>query len=150
MYKLGSRSKANLVGVEPLLAACATLTITRYLRVSDATIFEGVRSPEKQQYYYERGVSKTLNSDHLKGRAVDIVPYIDGQPRWDGKSGTGVHDEELQIKVDAAFEEIAVGMHKAAKALGIKVYNLHEQSGWDKPHWWVEGYYDIRKLRHSL
>ena len=43
---------------------------------------EGVRSIETQRAYVEKGVSKTMNSRHLTGHAVDLYPV--GRPTpWD-------------------------------------------------------------------
>jgi len=58
------------------------------LTTQDFTVFEGVRTVEKQREYVKKGVSKTMNSKHLKqadgyGHAVDLVPYIDGTLRWE-------------------------------------------------------------------
>lgn len=49
---------------------------------------EGVRSLETQRKYVAQGVSKTLDSKHLIqadgfGHAVDLVPWINDQPRWE-------------------------------------------------------------------
>ena len=40
----------------------------------DCSILEGIRSPERQRELVRTGKSKTLNSKHLKGWAVDVVP----------------------------------------------------------------------------
>jgi len=41
----------------------------------DCSILEGIRSPERQRELVRTGKSKPLNSKHLKGWAVDVVPY---------------------------------------------------------------------------
>ena len=46
-------------------------------------ISQGVRSLEEQKALYEAGKSKTMNSRHLTGHAVDIVVYKDGKVSWD-------------------------------------------------------------------
>jgi len=46
-------------------------------------VFETGRSLKRQRYYLEKGVSKTLQSKHLTGHAVDIVPINkQGHPYW--------------------------------------------------------------------
>ena len=51
-------------------------------------IVDTLRTPAEQADNIARGVSWTLNSKHLVqpdgyGYAVDLVPYIDGQLRWE-------------------------------------------------------------------
>ncbi len=38
---------------------------------------------EEQERLVARGASKTMESLHLKGHAVDLVPYINGKLRWE-------------------------------------------------------------------
>ena len=49
----------------------------------DFSITEGLRSHERQKMLYEAGKSKTMNSRHLKGFAVDIAVFVDGKLTWD-------------------------------------------------------------------
>lgn len=140
MAKLGKRSKKELVGVHPLLAACAWLAVEN-MEVEDATIFDGLRTLEEQKVYLKLGRSQTLKSKHLTGRAVDIVPYIDGSPMWDSKH------PYTQNRIDDAYEEINKNMKKYAKVLGISVESLYDKAGWDKPHWnLLNTDYDYREL----
>lgn len=46
-------------------------------------ILEGVRSPERQRALFEAGRSHTMNSRHLTGHAVDIVPVVSGKISWE-------------------------------------------------------------------
>lgn len=41
----------------------------------DCTILEGRRTVERQSMLVKQGKSKTMNSKHLTGRAVDVAPY---------------------------------------------------------------------------
>lgn len=87
MFKLGTKSKQNLVGVHPHLVAVVERAIE--LTQQDFRVFEGVRTQEQQKANYAKGTSTTLNnSRHLVGKdgyahAVDLVPLIDGQLKWD-------------------------------------------------------------------
>jgi peptidoglycan L-alanyl-D-glutamate endopeptidase CwlK len=45
-------------------------------------ILEGMRSAERQQQLVAEGKSKTLNSKHLVGLAVDAAPLIVGGVDW--------------------------------------------------------------------
>ena len=71
MPKFGKRSLANLKGVNTKLVNVLNQTIKHF----DFTVIEGVRSLETQKEYVDKGVSKTMSSKHLLGRAVDIAPY---------------------------------------------------------------------------
>jgi peptidoglycan L-alanyl-D-glutamate endopeptidase CwlK len=46
-------------------------------------VFETKRTLERQEWLFEQGYSKTLNSRHLDGSAVDFVYYKDGKWSWD-------------------------------------------------------------------
>lgn len=45
-------------------------------------VFEGMRSLERQKLLVAEGKSKTMNSRHLTGHAVDLVPLTDGEIDW--------------------------------------------------------------------
>lgn len=92
-YVLGAKSQQNLVGVHPVLAMIVRRAIQ--LTEQDFAVHEGVRSLARQRKLVAAGASKTLNSMHipmqdkltgtitLYGHAVDLVPYIAGQLRWE-------------------------------------------------------------------
>lgn len=85
MYKLGTRSRQNLRGVDPRLVRCVERAIE--LTTQDFTVIEGVRTIERQREYVRRGASQTMNSRHLPqsdgyGKAVDLGAWIGGI-RWE-------------------------------------------------------------------
>ena len=85
-YALGAKSKAKLVGVHPDLVKIVNRAIQ--LTTQDFTVHDGVRTLAQQKQLVARGASKTLKSRHLPqadgyGYAVDLVPYINGQLRWE-------------------------------------------------------------------
>lgn len=73
MYRFGERSKSLLVGVHPDLVAVAqrAIKITR----QDFSVIEGLRTPERQQHLVQIGASRTLNSRHIDGKAIDVTPH---------------------------------------------------------------------------
>lgn len=88
MFELGTKSKNNLIGVHPIIRGVVLQAIT--LTTQDFGVYEGLRTIERQREYMKRGVTRTMNSKHLKqsdglGHAVDLVPYIDGSYRWEWK-----------------------------------------------------------------
>lgn len=79
-FELGKASRKELAGVDARLVLVVETAI-KLTRV-DFTVHDGIRTVEEQQRFVELGYSKTMNSKHLLGRAVDLVPWIEGKPRW--------------------------------------------------------------------
>jgi len=48
----------------------------------DFRVHEGLRTIETQREYVKRGASRTLNSRHLTGHAIDFVPLVGGKDNW--------------------------------------------------------------------
>ena len=78
---LGSRSLGRLEGVHPDLVR----VVKRAAASSDLdfTVLEGLRTEARQRQLFKEGASKTLNSRHLTGHAVDLAPMLDGKVSWD-------------------------------------------------------------------
>ena len=85
-----------------------------------------LRTEAEQQEMVDKGWSKTMDSKHRKGKAVDLVPINPktGQPDPDYSAGYG---------------KIADAMRRAAEQEGVK--DLDWGGDWtsfqDKPHWQV-------------
>ena len=75
-YSFGARSKQRLVGVHPDIIKMLDLAISR--SQIDFTVLEGLRTPARQRELFAAGATKTMNSRHLTGHAVDIAPVING------------------------------------------------------------------------
>ena len=97
-YKLGLRSKQRLSGVHPDLVAVVKRAIE--LSEQDFSVTEGIRHIERQRTLVATGKSTTMNSRHLTGHAVDLVPY---PVSWDWEH----------------FYPIADAMKEAAKELKV-------------------------------
>lgn len=80
-FRLSQRSLRNLEGVHPQLVALVHEALA--LSPVDFLIIEGVRTPERQAALVRAGASRTLNSRHLTGHAVDVAAFVDGRVRWD-------------------------------------------------------------------
>lgn len=80
-FTFSRRSERSLEGVHPDLVAVArrALEITEI----DFVVIEGLRTAARQKELVRQGASKTLNSRHLTGHAIDVVPWVDGKVRWD-------------------------------------------------------------------
>lgn len=98
---MNDRSEALLAGVNPDLARVVRLA-ANYCKVPFIAT-EGLRTVARQTALVAAGASKTMNSRHLTGHAVDLAPVIAGQVRWDWPP----------------FYEIAAAMKRAAKELGV-------------------------------
>lgn len=105
-YALGVKSRAELEGVHPRLVRVVERAIK--ITTQDFSVHDGLRTLAEQREYVRRGVSKTMNSMHMKqadglGHAFDLVPWINGQLRWEWKP----------------IFNIAVAVRKAAEELGV-------------------------------
>jgi peptidoglycan L-alanyl-D-glutamate endopeptidase CwlK len=80
-FRLGAQSEAELVGVHEGLVA----VVRRALLISeiDFAVHDGLRTLAEQKRYVATGASRTLDSYHLTGDAVDLVPYVGGKLRWE-------------------------------------------------------------------
>lgn len=113
-FKLGTGSLRKLQGVDPRLVEVVQLAIT--ITSQDFSVTEGLRTREYQQKLVDRGASKTLNSLHIEGRAVDLVPYFGrGINPWPTHAKTRVEKARRII----AFENVARAMFEAADRLGV-------------------------------
>ena len=72
-YVLGNKSRRRLYGVHPDLVAVVQRAIE--ITEQDFTVLEGLRTVERQQQLYNTGKSKTMNSRHLTGHAIDLAPW---------------------------------------------------------------------------
>jgi len=99
--KLGTRSLQNLSGVHPDMQAVVKKAIE--ITEVDFTVIEGIRHIDRQRQLLKEGKSTTLNSRHITGHAVDMVPWpVD----W----------EDLD-----RFETMAEAMKDAAEELDISI-----------------------------
>jgi peptidoglycan L-alanyl-D-glutamate endopeptidase CwlK len=72
---------ARLEGVHPDLVRI----VKKAADISDLdfTVLEGLRTVERQKQLVKQGASKTMNSRHITGHAVDLGVLIGGEVRWD-------------------------------------------------------------------
>lgn len=115
---LNERSRKNLEGVHPDLVA----VVERARERCDFLVTEGLRTKERQAQLIKIGRSKTKNSRHLYGLAVDLCDM-------DGKYD--VPD----------MHEIAKAMKVSALELGVPIEwggdwleDPNDNIGWDSPH----------------
>ena len=102
-FVFSSTSLTRLNGVDDRLVKVVKRALE--LSTQDFAVLEGLRTKERQAELVRKGASQTMNSNHITGRAVDLVPIVDGKVSWDWKY----------------FYPIAEAMRKAAKELGVQV-----------------------------
>ena len=116
-FKLSRRSLERMQRVHPDLVKVVMLAIE--LTEVDFGVTEGVRTIERQRELFAKGASKTMNSRHLTGHAVDLVAYIGSEVRWDWP----------------LYHKIADAMKRAANSLGVPiVWGGDWKSFKDGPH----------------
>jgi peptidoglycan L-alanyl-D-glutamate endopeptidase CwlK len=81
VFRFGLKSVKILEEVQPHLRSLATKVIS--ISPIDFAITSGLRTLEEQQTLYKQGKSKTLNSKHLTGQAIDFVPWHSGAAHFE-------------------------------------------------------------------
>lgn len=82
-FKLGVRSRQNLQGVHPDLVKVVERAIQ--ITKQDFTVIEGMRTRQRQAQLVKSGASRTMNSRHLTGHAVDLAAWTGREINWDPK-----------------------------------------------------------------
>lgn len=94
-YRLGQRSMQNLSGVHPDLVDVVKRAIQT--TEQDFSVIEGIRGINRQRELVRKGKSTTMNSRHLTGHAVDLVPY---PVSWDWEYFYPIADAMKQAAYD--------------------------------------------------
>ena len=102
-FQLSEKSLRRLDGVHPDLVK----VVKRAIEITpvDFVVIEGLRTKARQAYLLDAGKSRTMNSYHLTGHAVDIAPIVDGKVSWDWKY----------------FHVLSDAMKQAASELGVEL-----------------------------
>lgn len=117
---------AKLIGVKSVLAdlireASARCTIP-------FTVIEGIRTAARQAQLVAAGASKTQNSRHLTGHAVDLWPL---DPATGKALPAGTKAAEARLWAD--LRAIAAVVKEVAKERGVQI-EWGGDWGWDAPH----------------
>lgn len=116
----------KLIGVHPVLAE---IVRAASLRSSvPFTVIEGLRTAARQKELVAKGASKTLNSRHLTGHAVDIWPI---NPATGKALPAGSAAAEARLWAD--LRVIAAAVKEVAKERGVQI-EWGGDWGWDGPH----------------
>ena len=115
---LGQRSLSRLEGVHPDLVRVVKKAAA--LSSLDFTVLEGLRTAVRQKQLMDLGATKTMNSRHLTGHAVDLAPLVGGTVRWDWP----------------LYHQLAVIVKDAAKAEKVPIqWGGDWRTFKDGPHW---------------
>lgn len=115
---LGQRSLSRLEGMHPDLVRVVKKAAA--LSSLDFTVLEGLRTKERQKQLLDLGATKTINSRHLTGHAVDLAPMVGGTVRWDWP----------------LYHQLAVIVKEAAKSENVPIqWGGDWRTFKDGPHW---------------
>jgi peptidoglycan LD-endopeptidase CwlK len=122
-FQFSERSLQRLEGVHPDLVRVVKAALV--LSKVDFVVVEGLRSLERQKELFAGGKSRTMNSRHLTGHAVDLAPLVD----LDGDGKREITWERHQ------FYPIVDAMHAAASVLKVPLEWGGDWHWQDCPHW---------------
>ena len=103
MFQLSERSIDRLNGVHDDLVEVVNLAIKT--TTIDFVVLEGLRTLDRQKELLRAKATRTLNSRHLVGKAVDLGAIVGGKITW--------HPQ--------AYHKIAEAMLASADKLNIKL-----------------------------
>lgn len=97
------RSEKNLIGVHPDLVK----VVRRAEEITSVPfiVTEGLRTAERQAELVKAGASKTLQSRHLTGHAIDLAALVGNEVRWDWP----------------LYSKLATAMKQAATEVGVPI-----------------------------
>ncbi len=118
--KLNATSLAKLKGVHPDLVKVVLKAAQICPDDMPFRVICGMRTVAEQRVLVRKGASKTMNSRHLTGHAVDIVPIVDGAVSWHWPN----------------YHKLAPVFKQAAKDLNVPLeWGGDWKSFKDGPHW---------------
>ena len=102
-FQLSQRSLDRMKGVDERLVN----VVKRAIEISeiDFCVTEGLRTKERQAELMKPGATRTMNSKHIIGKAVDLAAIVDGQVRWDWP----------------LYPKLAVAMKRAAEIINVDI-----------------------------
>ena len=136
-FTFGQKSLRELEGVHPELVAIVHRALE--LTDQDFAVHDGLRTRAEQEQLLISGASQTLESKHLTGDAVDLVPVINGKLRWEWEP----------------IYSVAKAVRQAARELDIKIrwgaaWDVNYTNTLDTPEAVSQGYVARWKSRMEL
>lgn len=136
-FSLSQRSLEKLKGVDQRLVDVVKRAIE--ITTVDFGVTCGLRTVQEQQRLVASGASQTLDSNHVKGRAVDLVAYVGNRASW-----------ELNL-----YDDIALAMKVAARELKVPIrwgaaWNVPDLTKWNGTMEGAMNYYiDTRRKQNQ-
>ena len=136
-FSLSQRSLDKLAGVDQRLVDVVKRAIQ--ITTVDFGVTCGLRTQAEQQRLVDTGASQTLDSNHVKGRAVDLVAYVGNRASW-----------ELNL-----YDDIALAMKSAARELKVPIrwgaaWNVPDLTKWNGTMEGAMNYYiDTRRKQNQ-
>lgn len=136
-FSLSQRSLDKLAGVDQRLVDVVKRAIQ--ITTVDFGVTCGLRTQAEQQRLVDTGASQTLDSNHVKGRAVDLVAYVGNRASW-----------ELNL-----YDDIALAMKVAARELKVPIrwgaaWNVPDLTKWNGTMEGAMNYYiDTRRKQNQ-
>ena len=120
---MNERSIKKLDGVHPdlvkvVMHADEAVNFSDSSRLLGFVVTEGLRTEKRQAQLFAVGASKTMNSRHLTGHAIDLAATINGGVRWDWP----------------LYDKLAEVMKTSAKELNIPIEWGGDWAMRDGPH----------------
>lgn len=144
MY-LTMKSQKKLVGIHPQLAVFVFLVMKKmnerkenFQNYTDFSVFEGLRTQERQKLLFAQRKSQTLDSLHKIGLALDIVVYIEGIGlTWDDTKYANQWNVLMEVCEEVIYEN------------KLEIDSAFKLWGWDKAHFQMtlfKNKFDSREL----
>ena len=136
-FSLSQRSLDKLAGVDQRLVDVVKRAIQ--ITTIDFGVTCGLRTVEEQKRLVASGASQTMDSNHVKGRAVDLVAYVGNRASW-----------ELNL-----YDDIALAMKSAARELKVPIrwgaaWNVPDLTKWNGTMEGAMNYYiDTRRKQNQ-
>lgn len=153
-FILGTRSLAELNGVHADLLAVVKRAIA--ITPQDFSVHDGLRTLDEQRELVASGASKTMDSRHLTGHAVDLVPVINGKLRWEWEpiykiaEAVRVAARELNVALvwggawDQAFTESDGPVEHLRDAYAQRIRDAGKKPFLDGPH------FELSRATHAV
>lgn len=142
-FRFSKRSFNNLDRVDPRLVVVAGGGIL--LSRVDFVVFDGARDIAEQIINVDKGVSWTLDSDHVidfdkpedYATAIDCVPYVDGSLKWENDKGEPLVKEFQEI---ARALKLIARHHRVNLGWGAnRIYGGDWKNKNDMAHFYIKG-----------
>lgn len=136
MAEPNARDLERLKGVDTVLAAVTLQVINRH--PVECHVSEGLRTAARQKELVATGKSRTLDSKHLTGHAVDLVVAPGGKPDWSPKAYTGLARTFAQVALEFGLPVRWGGSWRWISGPKCSDYPFLAAKFFDGPHFEIE------------